>query len=79
MKKATRNAWEAHVPATNVFWLQYLVDTCMGEVGGCSGGCVRLRLLGGRLRLPAAVPGGHVHGGRGRRGGLGGACAGGGL
>ena len=22
MKKATKNRWEAHVPATNVFWLQ---------------------------------------------------------
>lgn len=22
MKKATKNHWEAHVPATNVFWLQ---------------------------------------------------------
>jgi hypothetical protein len=33
MKRATRNRWEAHVPATNVFWVQYLVDTCMQEVG----------------------------------------------
>ncbi|PRW60889.1 transducin beta 3 isoform A [Chlorella sorokiniana] len=34
MKKATRNHWEAHVPATNVFWLQYLVDICMTEKKG---------------------------------------------
>lgn len=33
MKKATRNRWEAHVPATNVYWMQYLVDICMTEVG----------------------------------------------
>jgi serine/threonine-protein kinase haspin len=33
MKKATRNSWQAHVPATNVYWLQYLVDTCITEVG----------------------------------------------
>lgn len=32
MKKATKNKWGAHVPATNVFWMQYLVDICMTEV-----------------------------------------------
>ncbi|EFN57276.1 hypothetical protein CHLNCDRAFT_9043, partial [Chlorella variabilis] len=34
MKKATRNAWQAHVPATNVYWMQYLVDTCITEKKG---------------------------------------------
>lgn len=34
MKKATRNSWQAHVPATNVYWLQYLVDTCITEKKG---------------------------------------------
>ena len=35
MKKATKNRWEAHVPATNVFWLQ------VSTVGGL------LALMGG--------------------------------
>lgn len=32
MKRATKNRWAAHVPATNVFWMQYLVDICLTEV-----------------------------------------------
>lgn len=34
MKKATKNHWQAHVPATNVYWMLYLVDICMTEVRG---------------------------------------------
>ncbi len=32
MKKATKNDWQAHVPVTNVYWMQYMVDICMTEV-----------------------------------------------
>ncbi|KAL4423699.1 hypothetical protein ABPG75_001000 [Micractinium tetrahymenae] len=42
MKKATKNRWEAHVPATNVFWMQYLVDICMTEKKGWA--CTREQL-----------------------------------
>ena len=56
MKKATRNAWQAHVPATNVYWMQYLVDTCITEVGmGAAPLCVWSAGTGwgGGLRRPS--------------------------
>ena len=37
MKKATKNSWQAHVAATNVFWMQYLVDICMTEASRAGG------------------------------------------
>lgn len=51
MKKATRNRWQAHVPATNVYWMQYLVDTIMTEVGDRGGGSYPSGLLksGGKV------------------------------
>ncbi|KAL4446368.1 hypothetical protein ABPG77_003175 [Micractinium sp. CCAP 211/92] len=42
MKKATKNRWAAHVPATNVFWMQYLVDICLTEKKGWA--CTREQL-----------------------------------
>lgn len=33
-EKVAKNKQEAHVPATNVLWMQYLVDICTTEKNG---------------------------------------------
>ena len=32
MRKATRDKWEAFVPATNCLWMHYLADICLAQV-----------------------------------------------
>lgn len=66
MKRATKNRWAAHVPATNVFWMQYLVDTCLTEVGWAPPHCLRvvrfrMRHASREARLRLAL--GHAAGG----------------
>lgn len=38
MKKATRNKWDQHTPATNCLWMHYLADICLAHKlpPGCS-------------------------------------------